>query len=74
MLKISSIKRTKLCYSTQAPHLEYITSMGSVYQKLDHQEAEELRGDINRELLSSHACKPNLIKEGLKALAELREG
>ena len=39
---------------------------------LDHQEAEELRVDINRVLRNSHTPKPNLTKEELKALAELR--
>ena len=32
------------------PYLEYITSIESVCQKLDHQEGEELRVDINRVL------------------------
>ena len=33
------------------PHLEYITSIESACQKLDHQEGEEIRADINRVLL-----------------------
>ena len=53
--------------------MEYITFVESACQKLDHQEAEELRVDINRVLRSSHAPKPNLTKEELKALAELRK-
>ena len=39
---------------------------------MDHQEAEELRSDINRVLRSSHTPNPNLTKEELKALADLR--
>ena len=54
-------------------HLEYFTSIESACQKLDHQEAEELKADINRVLGSSHAPKPNLTKENQKALVELRK-
>ena len=55
------------------PLLEYITSIDTVCQKLDHQEAEELRTDINRVLLSSHTPKPNLTKGEFKSLVELRK-
>ena len=56
----------------KAPHLEYITAIESACQKLDHQEAEELRANVNRILRCSHAPKQNLTKEELKALAALR--
>ena len=55
------------------PYLEYITSIESACQKLDHQDAEEPRANINRILRNSHAPKPNLTKEELKALTELRK-
>ena len=47
--------------------------MESACQKLDYLEAEELRADINRILRSCHSPKPNLTKEELKALADLRK-
>ena len=56
----------------KAPHLEYITAIESACQKLEHQEAEGLRADVNRILRSSHATKSNLTKEEMKALGELR--
>ena len=40
---------------------------------MHHQEAEELRADVNRLLRSSHSPKPNLIKKEIKAPAELRK-
>ena len=55
------------------PHLEYITSIESACQNLDHEEAEELRADINRMLRSSQPPKPNLTKAELKALTELKK-
>ena len=55
------------------PHLEYITSIESACQKLDHQEAEEIKANINRILRSSHLLKLNLTKEELMPLAELRK-
>ena len=68
------IKRIKLCSSPQYPlHLKYITAIESACQKLDHQDTEELRPDINGLLRKSHAPKPNLIKGEIKALAELRK-
>ena len=36
------------------PNLEYITAIELICSKLDQQEAEELRADINRVLRSSH--------------------
>ena len=36
------------------PNLEYITAIESICTKLDQQDAEELRADINRVLRSSH--------------------
>ena len=50
----------------KTPPLEYITDIESAYQKLQHQEAEELRADVNRVLRSYHAPKSNLSKERKK--------
>ena len=61
-----------MLWHPKIPHLEYITSIASAWQKLDHQEAEELRADINRVLRSSHP-QPNLTKGELKALTEVRK-
>ena len=36
------------------PHLEYVTAIESACQKLNQQDAEELRTDINGVLRSSH--------------------
>ena len=36
------------------PNLEYITAIESICSKLDQQDAEELRANINRVLRSSH--------------------
>ena len=47
--------------------------MEAACQKLDHQEAEELRADFSGVLGSSPVPKPILSKEELKALAELRK-
>ena len=55
------------------PYLVYITSIESACQRVDHQEAEELRADINRVPRSSHTPKPILTKEELKALSELKK-
>ena len=55
------------------PHLQYITSLELAYQELHHQEADELRADINRVLRSTHPPKPNLAKEETKALVQLRK-
>ena len=60
-------------YAMAPTPLECMTSTESACQELDHKEAEELRTDINRVLRSSDAPKPNLTKEELKALVELRK-
>ena len=43
-----------------------------MYHKLTDQDAEELRADINALLRRAQAPKPNLNKEEIKGLAELR--
>ena len=53
------------------PHLDYITAIESACQMLDHQEAKELRADINRLLRCSHPPKPNLTKAELQALSQV---
>ena len=57
----------------KTPHLEYIVPIESACQRLDHQGAEEHIADVNRELRRSHTAKPNLTKEEMKVLAELRK-
>ena len=52
------------------PNLDYITAIETACQKLSNQDAEELRVDING--LLTHAPKPNLTKEEIKALGELK--
>ena len=47
-------------------------AIGTVCQKLNNQNAEDWRADINGELKKSHAPKPNLNKEETKALVELK--
>ena len=59
---VLAIKRSQLCGGPQIPHIEYITAMESACQKLQHEEAEELRANINRIHRSSHATKSNLTK------------
>ena len=56
------------------PNLDYITAKETACQKLSSQDAEELRADINGLLRKSHAPKPNLTKEEIKALGELKRG
>ena len=56
----------------QPPNLEYITAIEAACTKLSHQDAEELRDDINRVLRSSHPPKPNLTKVQNLALRELK--
>ena len=56
----------------QPPNLEYITAIEAACTKLSHQDAEELRDDINRVLGSSHPPKPNLTKVQNLALRELK--
>ena len=65
-------QRTQLCGAPQASHLEYITPIVSACQKLENQEAEELRANVNRILRSAHAPKSNLTKEEIKSLGKLR--
>ena len=55
------------------PNLEYITAIEAACTKLSQQDAEELRADINRVLRSSHPPKPNLTKNQMSALRELKK-
>ena len=57
----------------QPPNLEYITAIEAACTKLSQQDAEELRADINRVLRSSHPPKPNLTKNQMSALRELKK-
>ena len=45
-----------------SPNLDYITAIETACQKLNNQDAEELRADINGLLRKSHAPRPNLKK------------
>ena len=54
------------------PILEYITSLEVACQKLNTSAAEELRSEVYRALRYSHHHKPNLKKEEMKALKQLR--
>ena len=54
------------------PNLDYITTIDTACQKLNIQDAEELRADINGLLRKSHSPRPNLNKEVSKALVELK--
>ena len=56
----------------QWPPKPPITAIEWACQKLQHQEGEELRANVNRILKSSHAPKSNLTKEEIKALWELK--
>ena len=58
--------------SRQPPNLEYITAIEAACTKQSHQDAEELRANINRVLRSSHPPKPNLTKAQNSALRELK--
>ena len=60
--------------SKNPPNLDYITPIETACQKLNNQDAEELRDDINGLLRKSHVPRPNLTKEENKALAELKRG
>ena len=51
----------------------YITAIEAACTKLSQQDAEELRADINRVLRSSHPPKPNLTKNQMSALRELKK-
>ena len=57
----------------QPPNLEYITAIEAACTKLSQQDAEELRANINRVLRSSHPPKPNLTKNQMSALRELKK-
>ena len=57
----------------QPPNLEYITAIEAACTRLSQQDAEELRADINRVLRSSHPPKPNLTKNQMSALRELKK-
>ena len=52
--------------------MEYITSIEVAYQNLNNNEAEELRSDVYRALRHSCPPKPNLRKEEMKALKQLK--
>ena len=54
------------------PILEYITSIEVACQNLYNNEAEELRSDFYRALRHSHPPKPNLRKEEMKALKQIK--
>ena len=57
---------------TNLPILEYITSIEMACQNLNNNEAQELRSDVYRALRNSHPPKPNLRKEEMKALKQLK--
>ena len=52
--------------------LEYIASIEVVCQNLNNNYAEELRSDVYRALRHSHPPNPNLRKEEMKALKQLK--
>ena len=54
------------------PYGEYITCIESACQSLDSNTEEELRSDIYRVLQQSHQLKPNLKKEEIKAIKQLK--
>ena len=54
------------------PILDYITSLEVACQKLNTNTAEELRSEVHRALRYSQPSKPNLKKEEMKALNQLR--
>ena len=53
--------------------VDYITAIQSVCHTFTDQDAEELRADINTLLRRVQAPKPNLNKEEIKGLSELRK-
>ena len=59
--------------SNKTPNVDYNTAIESVCHKLTDQDAEELRADKNTLLRRVQAPKPNLNKEEIKDLAELRK-
>ena len=54
------------------PILEYITSLEVAYQNLTNNAAGELRVEVYRALRHSNPPKPNLRKDEMKALQQLR--
>ena len=52
--------------------MEYLTSVEVVCQNLNNNEAEELRSEFSRALRHSHPPKPNLRKEEMKTLKQLK--
>ena len=54
-------------------NLDYITGIETACQKLNNQNAEELRTNINGLPRKSYAPRPNLNKEENKALVELKK-
>ena len=54
------------------PYGDYITAIELVCQSLNNTEAEELRADICRVLRQPHHPKPNLSKDEMKVIKQLR--
>ena len=54
------------------PYGEYITSIERACKSLDINTVEELRSDIYRVLRQPHQLKPNLRKEEIKAIKQLK--
>ena len=54
------------------PYGEYITSIKRACRSLDSNTVEELRSDANRVLRQPHQFKPNLKKEEIKAMKQLK--
>ena len=59
--------------TNKPPNVDYITAIESVCHTLTYQDAEEIRADINTLLRRAQSPKPNLNKEEIKALGELRK-
>ena len=57
-----------------SPNLQYITAIKTACQKLNNQNADELRAGINGLPRKLHAPRPNLNKEESKALMEFKKG
>ena len=55
------------------PNLEYITAIESMCPKLKEEDSSELRADINTLLRKGKAPKPNLNKQEIKALSQLKK-
>ena len=55
------------------PNLEYITAIDAACTKLNQQDAEELRTNINWVLRASYPPKPNLTKAQNLAIRELKK-